>query len=291
MDNLRIAFFGTSRFSVIVLDELAKAGILPSFIVTAPPKQKGRGLELAPSEVKVWADTHSIPTLEPTKLDTEFLRQLSATNCQLFVVASYGKIIPRVVLDLPKHGTLNVHPSLLPKLRGASPIQSGILAEVPIGAEHKTGVTIMLMDEGVDHGPIVAQETIVIPNWPPKGSELEEVLGKLGGKLLARIIPEWIAGAITPREQNHDEATYTKKITKGSGHIDLADDPARMYRKIRAFDIWPRAYFTTMRSGREIRVIVTDAKIENSKLIPLRVIPEGKKEMLYEDFLRGQKES
>ena len=147
----------------------------------------------------------------------------------------------------------------------------------------------MLIDEEVDHGPIVAQEKILIPDWPPKGSALEETLGILGGKLLVKTIPLWIDGSITPKEQIHDQATYTKKITKESGHIDLNDDPVRMYRKIRAFDVWPRAYFITKRNDRDIRVVVTDAKIENGKLIPLRIIPEGKKEMPYEDFLRGQR--
>lgn len=288
-NNIRIAFWGTSHISVIVLEEMARGGILPALIITAPPKQKGRGLELTPSEVKVWADNHGIPTFEPAKLDPAFCDQLLQADCQLFVVASYGKIIPRTVLDMPKHGALNMHPSLLPKLRGASPIQSGILEDIPLGSKHETGVTIMLVDEEVDHGPIVAQEKITIENWPPKGSELEEILGNLGGKLLATTIPDWVAGKITPHAQNHDEATYTKKITKGSGHIDLADDPIRMYRKIRAFDVWPRAYFLTERNGREIRVVVTDAIIKEGKLVPLRVIPEGKKEMGYEDFLRGQR--
>lgn len=289
MDNIRIAFFGTSHISVIVLEEMLKGGIIPSLIVTAPPKQKGRGLTLTQSEVKVWADAHHLPTLEPAKLDVEFIDKIKATNYHLFVVASYGKIIPRAILEMPKSGTLNMHPSLLPKLRGASPIQGAILEDVPVGTTHEAGATIMLIDEEVDHGPIVAQESIAIDSWPPKGSALEETLGTLGGKLLVRTIPDWVSGKITPREQNHEEATYAKKVTKESGHIDLTDDPARMYRKICAFDVWPRSYFTTERNGREIRVVVTDAKIEGGKLVPLRVIPEGKKEMNYEDFLRGQK--
>lgn len=286
---LPFAFFGTSHISVIVLEEMIHGGLLPALIVTAPPRQKGRGLNLTPSEVKVWADAHHIPTFEFEKLDDESARKLSEGNYQLFVVASYGKIIPEKILNMPSHGTLNVHPSLLPKLRGASPLQGSILEDVPVGSTYETGVTIMLIDEKVDHGPIVAQEKISLPNWPPKGSELEHTLGTLGGKLLVKTIPEWIAGTITPRAQDHDNATYTKKVTKESGHIDLADDPERMYRKIRAFDVWPRTYFTTIRNGREIRVVVTDAKIEDGKLVPLRVIPEGKKEMDYKDFLKGQR--
>jgi len=289
MPNPRIAFWGTSRISVIVLEEMLRAGIPPSLIITAPSKPKGRGLELAPSEVKVWADAHNIPTLEPEKLDSEFVRQLSDVNCQLFIIVSYGKIIPRNILDMPHHGTLNVHPSLLPKLRGASPIQSAILEDDAPGLPHEAGVTIMQIDEEVDHGPIVAQEKITIENWPPKSSELEETLGILGGKLLARTIPLWLAGKITPQEQDHPQATFTTKITKQSGHIDLADDPAQTYRKIRAFDTWPRTYFLTERNGRSIRVVVTEAHMDNDNLILDRVIPEGKKEMSYEDFMRGQK--
>lgn len=289
MKEPKIAFWGTSRISVIVLDEMAQNAILPALIVTAPPRQKGRGLETTPSEVKVWADAHHIPTLEPEEIRSEdFLNKLGA-EWDLFVIASYGKIVPRTVLDIPKYGTLNVHPSLLPKLRGASPIQSAILEEVEPGITHETGVTIMLIDEEVDHGPIVAQEKISIPNWPPKGSDLEKTLGILGGQLLVKTIPAWMAGTITPKEQDHEKATYTKKMTKGSGQIYLDDDPVRMYRKIRAFDIWPRAYFTTMRNERETRVTVTEAHLADNKLVLDRVIPDGKKEMVYEDFLRGQK--
>lgn len=289
MTEIKIAFWGTSRISIIVLDEMARNEILPSLIITAPPRPKGRGLELSPSEVKIWADAHGIPTLEPSEIKSEEFLKTLGTNWDLFVIVSYGKIIPRTILDIPKHGTLNVHPSLLPELRGASPIQSAILEDAPIGGPHEAGVTIMLIDEEVDHGPIVAQEKIMIPDWPPKGSALEETLGNLGGKLLVKTIPLWILGSITPTEQDHRKATYTKKITKGSGHISLDDNPARMYRKIRAFDIWPRAYFLTERSGRQIRVVVTEAHLSDEKLILDRVIPEGKKEMAYEDFLRGQK--
>lgn len=289
MPSTKIAFWGTSRISVIVLDEMAREGMLPSLIVTAPPKPKGRGLEMFPSEVKVWADAHNVPTLEPEKLDSEFFSKLSSADCELFVIASYGKIVPRNILDLPKHGTLNVHPSLLPKLRGASPIQSAILEDAPLGEPRESGVTIMLIDEEVDHGPIIAREKIVVPNWPPKNLELEEMLGALGGKLLIKTIPLWVSGSITPKEQDHDQATYTKKMTSGSGQIYLDDDPVRMYRKIRAFDSWPRAYFTTTRNGKDMRVVVTEAHLEDNELILDRVIPEGKKEMSYEDFMRGQK--
>lgn len=300
--NLRIAFWGTSRFSVFVLNGLAQTGLLPALIITAPAKPKGRGLVLTPSDVKVWADAHNIPTLEPAEIKSDkFLETLArhnfdeqnlggrGTDWDLFIIASYGKIISRTILDLPKHGTLNVHPSLLPKLRGATPLQSAILEDVPVGEPHQTGVTIMLIDEEVDHGPIVAQEKLVVQHWPPKESDLEETLGVLGGKILAETIPSWISGDITPVAQNHDLATYTKKISKADAHISLDDNSAQIYRKIHAFNIWPRTYFTAMRSNREVRVVITEARFENNALVIDRVIPEGKREMTYEEFLRGQK--
>jgi len=289
MNNSRIGFWGTSRFSVFILEEMRIGGILPTLIITMPPKPKGRGLELAPSEVKIWADKYGVPTTEPAEIKSEEFLKILGPKWDLFIVASYGKIIPREIIDMPKRGTLNVHPSLLPKLRGSSPLQSAILEDVPIGSSHEAGVTIMQIDEEVDHGPIVSQEKTLVENWPPKESQLEEILGRLGGKLLAKTIPPWLEGKIIPLKQKHEEASYTKKITKESGHIDLADDPNQLYRKIRAFDVWPRAYFTTRRNNRDIRVIVTDAKIMEGKLIPTRVIPEGKHEMSYEEFLRGQK--
>lgn len=289
MNNLRIAFWGTSEFSVIILDELAISGVLPALIITSPKKPKGRKLELTPSLASMWAKEHNIPVLEPTEIKSEEFANTLGKEWDLFIVASYGKIIPRKILDTPKHGTLNVHPSLLPKLRGASPLQSSILEEIPVGSTHETGVSIMLIDEEVDHGPLVAQEKISLQNWPPKEGELERTLGKLGAHLLVKIIPEWVNGSIVPAPQDHDKATFTKKVTKESGHIDLSDDPERIYRKVRAYDVWPRAYFTTERNGKQIRVVVTDAKIENKIFVPLHVIPEGKKEMSYDDFLRGQK--
>lgn len=288
-ENLKIAFWGTSKFSVYVLDELVARGFLPALIVTAPPKPKGRGLALSPSDTKVWAVQHNIETIEPTEIKSEQFLDTIGKDWDLFIVASYGKIIPRQIIDLPKHGTLNVHPSFLPKLRGATPLQSAILENVPTGGSHETGVSVMLIDEEVDHGPLVAQAALTIPNWPPKESELEHTLGNLGGKLLAETIPKWVQGEIIPTEQNHAEATYTKKIAKVDAHIDLDDNPAQAYRKIQAFNVWPRAYFTTMRGGREIRVVVTSAHLENGMLVLDKVIPEGKREMAYEEFKRGQK--
>src|SRR3989344_6648746 len=158
-------FWGTSPFSIGILDAFKEGGITPDVIITAPDKPKGRNLMITPPQVKIWAKQNNIPVLQPETLDDSFLADfknfVNLMNLKLAVVASYGKIIPRVILDMPKYGTLNVHPSLLPRLRGASPIQSAILSE------DTTGVTIMLLDDKMDHGPIVAQKEIPIAPWPP----------------------------------------------------------------------------------------------------------------------------
>ena len=293
-NSIPIVFFGTSRFSVIILDELKGASILPELIVTAPDTPQGRKLVLTPPLVKTWARENDIPVLQPTKLDDAFCSQLKTENYQLFIVASYGKIIPQKILDIPQHGTLNVHPSLLPKYRGPSPIQSQILAD-----EKDIGVSIMLLDEKMDHGPIVAstqytgestQYTVHSTQeegWPPKAQELGEALAHKGGALLAKTIPEWVAGAIAPVPQNHDTATYTKKIAKGDALLDLAGDSYQNFLKIRAYDSWPGAYFFAEKNGEHIRVLIKNATLKNGELTITRVLPEGKKEMDYHDFLRG----
>ena len=161
--NIKFVFFGTDDFSVIVLEQLKKAGFPPALIVTVPDHPKGRGLLLTPPPAKLWALRQGIPILQPETLDSAFNLQLTTYNLQLGVVASYGLIIPKSILIIPKHGTLNVHPSLLPKYRGATPIESQILSD-----EKEVGVTIMLMDEKVDHGPLLRQRKFPISNFPSR---------------------------------------------------------------------------------------------------------------------------
>ena len=278
--QFKIAFFGTPIVAVYVLDELKNFGILPDIIITAPDKPVGRKLVFTPPPAKVWAKENKIQIEQPYKISNLILK-LKTENYDLFIVAAYGKILPKELLDIPKYGTLNMHPSLLPRLRGASPIQSAVLEE------DETGVSIMLMDEKMDHGPIIAQEKVKFPNWPPKASELEEILARQGGRMLAEIIPKWISGKISAKDQNHNKATYCEKIVKEDGLIDLKDDTKKNYRKIQAFNVWPRAYFSIKKRGKKIRAIITDAEFKNNKLIIKKIIPEGKKEMLYEDFTRN----
>lgn len=282
--NPEFAFFGTPKFATIILDELEMRGYSPAVVVTAPDTPKGRKLIITPSEISIWATSRNIPILKPTSLnDPEFLEQISAYQCNLFIVAAYGKIIPKNILDIPEFGTLNVHPSLLPKFRGSSPIESAILSD-----DTCTGVTIILLDEEMDHGPVLAQRERILNNWPPKGSDLIRDLAHFGGGLLAEIIPERLFG-LKAFPQDHARATFTKKIIKNDGLIDFRDDPYKNYKKIRAYDEWPGAFFFTERVGKNIRVLIKDASFENDVLTITRVIPEGKKEMSYADFVRGQK--
>ncbi|MEK7555911.1 MAG: methionyl-tRNA formyltransferase [Patescibacteria group bacterium] len=276
-----MVFFGTPLLAVWVLEELEKGGILPSLVVTAPDKPAGRKLLLTPSPVKVWAAKRGFCILEPEKLDSNFISALKTEIYDLFIVAAYGKLIPKEMLGIPKHGVLNVHPSLLPKFRGASPIISAILS-----GEKETGTSIMLLDEQMDHGPIAAQESLDISDIP-KASELGERLARLGGGMLVDLIPKWVTGNLKAREQDHAEASHCGKIIKEDGLINLADDPEKNYRKIRAFDEWPRACFFSERKGKKIRVVIKDARLEDGKLVITRVLPEGKKEMDYTDFQRN----
>ncbi|MEI6863883.1 MAG: methionyl-tRNA formyltransferase [Candidatus Adlerbacteria bacterium] len=280
-------FFGTPKFSVHVLDALEKHGLLPALVVTAPDRHQGRGLVLTPSPANVWATERGIDVLTPATLSAKggsasggksFAEELQNTDWDVFLVAAYAKLIPKNILDIPRRGCLNVHPSLLPKFRGPSPAVSAILAD-----ERATGVTIMQMAEKMDAGPVVAQAQVEleIEAWPPKGSEFEELLATEGGNLLAETLPFYIAGDITPEVQDEAAATFTKKFVDTDSLIDLAGDSHEQLLKIRAFDKNPRAHFITA-AGK--RVIITEADIVDGKLNILRVIPEGKKEMPFEQF-------
>ena len=283
--NYSFVFFGTPDLSVRILEELARVGLLPSLIVASPDKPQGRKLILTPPPTKRWAEAHSIKVFQPKSLKTEEgIAELLNGSYDFFVVAAYGKIIPQRVIDIPKKGVINVHPSLLPKFRGASPIRSQILAD-----DRDTGVSIMLIDADMDHGPILSQIRVPVSPWPPSALELEEKLATAGGAELARVIPLWVRGEITPQEQDHSLATFTVKIEKEHGLIDLSEDPYKNFLKIQAYRGWPNAYFMFEKKGKLIRVIIKDAIFENGKLLITRVIPEGGKEMSYEDFLRGSK--
>lgn len=273
--EIRFAFFGTSHIAVYVLDALDAAHLLPGLIVTQPPKPKGRGLGNQPTQVEMWAQSHGIPVAHDSK-------EFESGTWDVAVVVDYGNFLPKQLLDIPKRGFLNIHPSLLPRLRGASPMRSAILND-----EKTTGVTIMLVNEGMDEGPIVAQKKIDVEPWPIGNAALENILVPEGGRLLARILPQWVAGEIDAREQNHDVATYAEKITKEDGLLDLKADAYKNLLKIRAYEGWPGTYTFFERGGKKIRVGILDADVINGKLYIHTVKPEGKNEMGYEEFLRS----
>lgn len=290
--DIRFAFFGTPELAAVILDELEAAGYVPALVVSQPDRPQGRGLALLPTPVKAWAQKRNIPALQPESFDNEFLSALKAANCDIFIVIYYGKVLPRSVLDIPKRGALNVHFSLLPRLRGTSPVRSAILND-----ERDTGTSIILLDEQIDHGPVIAQKKIAVPTWPPKASELEELSTRGSARLLIQILPDWIAGEIEGHEQNHDVATYCPKLIKEDGLLDLVGDAYQNLLKIKALDttIGTHAFFERPSAGskkapKKIRVNIIDAHLEppvGGRLVIDRVKPEGKREMSYDEFVRS----
>lgn len=287
MNNLAMVFFGTSEYSVMVLERLKLTKIIPKLIVTTPDKPQGRKLILTPPPAKVWALENSVPVAQPEKLkDQKFIESLKKIKPEVFVVIAYGKIIPQEIIDIPRRGALNIHASLLPKYRGASPIESQILAD-----DRNTGVTLMQIDAEMDHGPIIAQRIVRLSDWPPTTEELGQALVKTGADLLIEILPDWIAGQIKAKPQDHAQTSYTRKIEKSDGLIDLKDNPYKNFLKIRAYTDWPTAYFFTERNGKQIRVIIKKAIFKDGKLEILKVVPEGKREMDFSNFsgITGQR--
>ncbi|MDO8654825.1 MAG: methionyl-tRNA formyltransferase, partial [bacterium] len=234
---MKTIFFGTSEFGAIVLQEIVRAGIIPALVVTTPDKPAGRKLQLRPSEVKQAALELHIPFLQPETLQGEVLSELRLMAPDLFLVAAYGKILPQELLDIPKQGSLNVHPSLLPKYRGAAPVQAVLL-----NGDETTGVTVMLMDKDMDHGPILAQREFLIGNTLFTYPELHDKLAEIGGALLAETIPLWIAGKTQAVPQEDSEATYTERLTKEAGNVDWSRPALYIERQVRALQPWPGAY-------------------------------------------------
>lgn len=271
--NIKFVFFGTPNVAKETLEILKEGGFLPTLVVTQPDKPQGRGMRVSPPAVKVWAEKNDIPCLQPEKLDSNFTSQLSTFDFQLALVVAYGKIIPEEVLRLPQLGSINIHYSLLPKYRGASPVESAILA-----GEEKTGVTIQEMVMEMDAGDILAQEEVEIKE-DEKTPELRARLIKLGGELLVRILPELLAGKIKPIPQDENFASVCKKIKKEDGLVNPEKDaPEIMYNKFRAYAEWPRTYF--FQNGK--RIIITDAELKNGAFVIKKVIPEGGKERNYQ---------
>jgi methionyl-tRNA formyltransferase len=271
-------FFGSDDFSIEVLKVLIENNIRPQFVITQPDRPKGRNLQLTPPPIKTFCIENNIDVLQFEKLNPKEI-----PTVDFFIVASYGKIISKEILDLPKFGTLNVHPSLLPKYRGASPIETAILND-----DKNTGVTIMLMDEKMDHGPILMQKTVSFSEWPKKDLIYKQ-LANIGGQMLVEIIPNFINENLNPIEQNHNEATFTKLIKKEDGEILESDSDEKKWLKFIAYNPWPGTFFFINKKGKQIRVKISEAIFENDKFMIKNVIPEGKNEMDYKSFENGYK--
>ncbi len=274
MAPLNVIFMGTADLSGTTLSALlADPQIRMAAVVTQPDKPKGRNLEAQPSLVKVLAQQANVPVLQPARArDPEFLAALRPYEPDLIVVAAYGQILPAAILDLPKYGCLNVHTSLLPKYRGAAPIQWAIA-----NGDTETGVTIMKMDVGMDTGPILTQKsTPITPE--DDGTTLHDRLARLGAELLMATIPGYVTGEILPHPQPLTGATHAAKIKKEDGQVAW-DQPARViWNRFRAFTPWPGA-FTSWTAGAKVhRLKICAAHVVTGQGTPgeiLRGGPEG----------------
>jgi methionyl-tRNA formyltransferase len=292
---------GTPDFAVPPLSEIVAAGHDVLAIYTQPPRPAGRGMVARKSAVHNFAEEAGIPVHTPKSLKTADVQNaFYALDADVAVVAAYGLILPRAILDAPHHGCLNIHASLLPRWRGAAPIQRAIMA-----GDRQTGVAIMQMDEGLDTGPICTGERITIGPDMTAG-ELHDELSLLGAKLIAQTLERLGQGPISCRPQPNEGVTYAAKITKEEEHIDWTRPAAEIHDQIRALSPSPGAWFEALLSGRRERIkvlrsVVVAARGEPGVLMDsqltvacghqavrfTRVQRAGKKPMLGAEFLRG----
>lgn len=260
MPPLNLVFMGTAELACASLQALARE---PAFrlaaVVSQPDKPRGRDLKLQSTPVKAVALAAGLPVLQPARArGPAFLEQLRPFAPDLIVVAAYGQILPQSLLDLPRFGCLNVHTSLLPKYRGAAPIQWAIL-----DGEAQTGVTIMKMDAGLDTGDILAQATTPIA-LDDNAQTLHDRLARLGAELLVKTIPDWIAGRITPRPQPATGATYARKITKDDGLMDWTQPARVLWNRVRGFTPWPGAFTHQPGEGQPRLLKIWSAQVDES---------------------------
>jgi len=273
----KFAYFGTPSVASDTLEILIGRGFKPAVVVTSPDAPRGRGLVLTPSPVKVLAFEHGIPFLTPEKLGAEVTATICAYECDAAVVVAYGKIFPGALIDAFPLGVLNVHYSLLPKYRGATPLEAALLA-----GDRETGVTIQKMVEELDAGDIVAQQAVgIAPTETVR--EVRPRLVERGATLLADTLPAYLAGDITPVPQDSALASRTRKLAKADGLLSL-DAPAETnWNKYRAYAESIGTYF--MKDGK--RVKITAAEFAKGEFRVLRVIPEGRREISFADFARS----
>lgn len=279
--STKFAYFGTPYVSRDTLERLYEAGYVPEVVITAPDAPRGRGLVLTSSETKEWALAHNIPVLTPAKIDEAVIQEIASYGCDYALVVAYGKILPEALIDSFPRGILNIHYSLLPKYRGASPVEAALLHD-----EAVTGVTIQRMVKELDAGDIVTQKEVSIdPAETTK--ELRPRLIDEGATLLIDTLPGFLEESLEAVPQDHALATKCGKIKKEEGELSLSGDARENWNKYRAYAESPGTYFYTARGGKQVRVKIKKARYENGAFIVERVVPEGKSEMDYMDFARS----
>ena len=294
----RIIFMGTPEFALPCLASLRDNHEIVA-VVTQPDRPAGRKRKLRPSPVKQFAQASGIPVFQPERMRGDAaMEQLSELNAALFVVAAYGQILPQRVLDIPPLGSLNVHASLLPRWRGAAPIQASIRA-----GDAETGVTIMKMAAGLDTGPTLARRRVAIAS-DETGQSLHDKLAQLGAELLIDTLPGYLQGRVIPAEQDESQATYAPAIRREEGDLDWAQSAAQIERTVRAYTPWPGT-FTTWK-GRTVKIYagysspgdaVTGKVIERNGAVaigcgadlyyPIELQLEGKRRLSVADFVNG----
>jgi len=304
----RLVFMGTPEFAVPSLEALMRGSYRVAAVYTQPDKKAGRGQRVVMCPVKQLAASRGLQVIQPDSLKVaSAVDRLASFVPELIVVAAFGHILPPGVLALPKFGCLNVHPSLLPRYRGSSPIATAILQ-----GDEVTGVTIMLMDVGLDSGPILSQTNVSISADDTTGS-LTVKLAQAGAQLLMETLPSWLEGRIKPQLQEEGAASYTKVIAKGDGEVDWQLPAVELWWRVRAFNPWPGSYtwwrgkrlklskvvpLDAGKSGEPGRVIAMalpapaaiGVETGDGVLGLLWVQLEGKREMSAEEFIRGQRD-
>ena len=265
---IRFAYFGTPGVAAMTLERLIEHGFAPAVVVTASDAPRGRGLVMTPSETNVVATKHGIPVLTPEKLDEAAIATIRTYDAELAVVVAYGKIFPQTLIDAFPMGAINVHYSLLPKYRGATPMEAALLA-----GDTETGVTIQQMALELDAGDILAQETLTI-GADETARELRPRLIELGAQMLIELLPRLARGEVTPTPQNHALATRARKFKKEDGLLTLDAPAEENWRKYRAYADTIGTYFFKD----SLRYKITKASFKNGPFLIERVIPEGKRE-------------
>lgn len=304
--EVRTVFMGTPQFAVTILESLLQSSYPVLAVYTQPDKPAGRGRPVVFPPVKKLALERQIPVIQPeTFKSSKVVEELASFQPELIIVAAFGFILPPEVLSLPKFACLNVHPSLLPRHRGPSPVANTILC-----GDELTGVTIMLMDAGMDTGPILAQEKVGISFMNTTGS-LSSKLADVGAKLLLETLPKWLGGELRPRAQDESQATYSKLITSKDAEIDWNLSAVELWWRVRAYNPWPSCY--TWCQGKRLKIhkalpLGDIAEGEMGKVIALAEPPgvgviagqgilglcqvqlEGRHEMSVGDFIRGKRD-